>query len=234
MASSFRPNPYIKMKSRGRVLVPDTPAPAPTADPEEAVTEGLHSVPVPLPTTTPPASYKLVRLKPSTLYPHVSPRRSNKLKHTAKRGVRRWICWYIPMVAGGLFLAYALAELFMKHLAFKSAQAQWRSMPVTVEELPLAPRVPSQVPSAPRHTEPPPPPLVPSLPLPTLSVERSAVPVAESLHLPQMEFSAVPTEMAASHRNMQRPLVVPGVPEDRQSQFTLEYLQQSEVGRLKP
>ena len=168
-----------------------------------------------------PLMYKLVRLKPNLKQRQVHANR-DRSSYKKKRRTRKprdslhnWFLWYLPAVALGLLLMYALAELLMKHLAFQTAQAQWRSMPEAVEDLPIAPVVTTNVPSVPRHTSP----IPSSAKLPSAPPTKLAVaPRPVGATLPQMEFSAIPTEMAGSQRN--------GMLAPDQASFTWEFLEQ--------
>ena len=116
---------------------------------------------------------------------HVTPRTNRKRQKKIRResndvsNLQRWLFFYIPAIIIGLLLLYAAAELFMKHLAFRSVQAEWKLMPEAVEDLPLAPVV--SVPSIPK-------------PIPTVPAIPAPVAPGGATTLPRMEISAAPTE----------------------------------------
>lgn len=107
----------------------------------------------------PALSYSLIRLKPA---PHCLPRFPMEwtacmqrrgfthvpVHHTSVKSRRvrshdtlyRWFFVYLPVIALVLVLLYFLAEIFMKHMAMYNIQQQWKMLPETVEDLPLAPQ----------------------------------------------------------------------------------------------
>ena len=169
----------------------------------------------------------LIRLKPSVgKLPTVPPPHSPRPKRRRQQqSMQSWFLWYIPGIAIVLLLVYTLAELFLKHMAFRTAQEQWRRMPETVDDLPMAPiAVPSHTHSVPAPSAAKPP-AAPSTPPPAVAPRNaSLLPAPEPVpvvDLPPMVFSAVPSHTGGMGMGMGMDAMG-----DQQSLITLEYLQQ--------
>ena len=218
--ASFRPNPFLKRSrdtgiSQKQTETRDTDEEGPmqqTQTDHASETEHVEYMEMDRRPPSTHMKHTLIRLRPSTAMKCRQQDHVVAKEKYHRPGLQQWLCVFLPVLFITMLVLYVLAELFLKWMAYRHLQSEWKNLPTSIENLPLAPSV--HTPSVhaksveavksvlpPEVVKPNPvvvvkqnPPVV-SKPSPPTVV----VPQASRSKLPAMQFSAVPSDFRSGH-----------------------------------